>query len=185
MGSILKAALMILVAELGDKTQLLVLSCASKFSPRTVLLGVASSSIVLFGAAVLLGSVAGHLIPGYVLQWVVPLVFIGFGVWFIVDRTKSEDDENKCESPTSFLAVSGAFILAEMGDKTQLSALSLASEPGQSTLFIWLGAVLGMIVADGVALYIGCMLKKKIPQKLIKYCAGVLFIGYGIVRLVV
>lgn len=183
MGSILKAALMIFLAELGDKTQLLVLSCATQFSPRIVLLGIACSSMVLFGTAVLLGAFIGNLIPAGVLHWIIPLTFIGCGVWFILGKTNSATAEKR-QSFSSFLTISCAFMLAEMGDKTQLAAFSLASEQGQSSLFIWIGAVLGMIAADASALYVGCVLGKKLPQKLIKNCAGILFILYGIFGLI-
>lgn len=180
-----KAAFIIFWAELGDKTQLLILSFATKFSPATVFLGMTISSLVLFGIATLLGSIIGNLIPANLLKWGVSFVFVVFGIWMLLGKEdKEEHPKNGLHTFGSFFTVAGTFFLAEMGDKTQLAAISLASESSQHNLLIWLGTVFGMILADGLTLILGYFLGKKLPQTLIKTAAGFLFISYGVLRLI-
>ncbi|MDD5259815.1 MAG: TMEM165/GDT1 family protein [bacterium] len=182
MAALLKTLLLIFIAELGDKTQLLVLSFAAKYKPRVVFLAVITSTILLYLLAIAVGSVIGNIIPMQYLKWIVSLAFIGFGVWTLLE--KEEDEEAKKISKFGpFLTVALAFFLAEMGDKTQLAAISLTSEMPRSAFYILAGAVIGMILADGLAILIGTVLHKKLPGKAIKISAGIIFIGFGLFNL--
>jgi putative Ca2+/H+ antiporter (TMEM165/GDT1 family) len=116
------------------------------------------------------------------LKWIVALSFIGFGIWTLLE--KEEDEEaKKIGKFGPFLTVALAFFLAEMGDKTQLAAISLTSEMPKEAIMILAGAVIGMILADGLAILIGTILHKKLPEKAIKIAAGIIFIGFGLFNL--
>jgi putative Ca2+/H+ antiporter (TMEM165/GDT1 family) len=182
MAALLKTLLLIFIAELGDKTQLLVLSFASKYKPMVVFPAIVVSTMALYLLAIGIGSVIGNIIPMQYLQWIVSLAFIGFGIWTLVE--KDEDEEaKKIGKFGPFLTVALAFFLAEMGDKTQLAAISLTSEMPKEAIMIWAGAIIGMILADGLAILIGTILHKKLPHKAIKISAGIVFIGFGLFNL--
>ncbi|MBI5555961.1 MAG: TMEM165/GDT1 family protein [Elusimicrobia bacterium] len=185
MTAFLKTLFLIFIAELGDKTQLLVLSFAAKYKPKIVFLAVITSTIVLYLLAVAVGSVISNFIPMQYLRWIVSASFIGFGIWTLLEKEEEEEEkkEKKIGKFGPFLTVALAFFLAEMGDKTQLAAISLTSEMPNAALYIWSGAIIGMILADGLAIILGTMLHKKLPHKAIKISAGIVFIGFGLFNL--
>ncbi len=69
--------------------------------------------------------------------------------------------------------------MAEMGDKTQLSTVSLAAEYN-SIFLVWLGTITGMLLADSIGIIVGIVLGKKIPERIIKWGSALIFIGFGI-----
>lgn len=177
-----KTLLLIFIAELGDKTQLLVLSFAAKYKPKVVFLAVITSTIVLYLLAVSVGSVISNIIPMQYLRWIVAASFIGFGVWTLVEK-EAEEKEKIIGRFGPFLTVALAFFLAEMGDKTQLAAVSLTSGMPGSAIYIWGGAIVGMILADGLAIILGTILHKRLPRKAIRIAASLIFIGFGLLNL--
>lgn len=183
MAAFLKTLLLIFIAELGDKTQLLVLSFAAKYKPKVVFLAVITSTIVLYLLAIGIGSVIGNIIPMQYLRWIVSASFIGFGIWTLLEKEEDDEEEKKIGKFGPFLTVALAFFLAEMGDKTQLAAVSLTSEMPNAALYIWGGAIIGMILADGLAIILGTMLHKRLPHKAIRISAGIVFIGFGLFNL--
>lgn len=174
-----KALFLIFIAELGDKTQLLVISLASKYKPAVVLLGIFCSTLILFLLASLIGTVIGDFIPLKYIKVIVSIAFIAFGVWTLLEKDEVEKSRSIGKFGP-FLTIALFFFAAEMGDKTQLATLSLASESRNHILQVWLGATVGMVIADGLAVFVGAILHKKVSKKLIRIIAGIIFITYGI-----
>ena len=180
---------LVLIAEMADKTQLLTLSLACRYPARKVLIGVALAIAVLNVVAVAIGAVAGQFIPVTAVKIGAGVIFIGFGLWNLLAKDKPEGTE-ECEVRSGkyvVFAVMGAFLLAEMGDKTQLAALSLAARFEGSLLSsvgVWLGATIGMILANALAVIIGHTAGRRVPEKLMKRISGGLFIAFGIWTLV-
>ncbi len=173
--------LFITIAEMGDKTQLVALSFASKHNPWKVIAGIFSATLIIFFLAVVVGGQISALIPMNYLRIVVGISFIMFGLWTLKGDT-SEEARDKSGRFGIFLTVAIAFFLAELGDKTQLAAISLAAKY-QSFLGVWLGSTLGMVVADGIAIAAGVYLGKKLPRNVIKYTSAGLFILFGLLML--
>lgn len=69
--------------------------------------------------------------------------------------------------------------LAELGDKTQIAAFSLAAKYG-SFLSVALGASLALIVSTLLAVGLGHFLSSRLPKKLLRILSGVLFLATGI-----
>ncbi len=69
-----------------------------------------------------------------------------------------------------------------MGDKTQLATVALACR-FNSIVSVWLGTTTGMLVADAIGIIIGIVLGKKIPERLIKWFAALVFIAFGLIGL--
>ena len=203
----LVATILIALAELGDKTQLLALVLACRYKPGQVLLGIFGATLLIHLLSTLVGAAVGSFVPQTVLTWVAGLLFIGFGVWTLRGDSVDEDQD----APTSRFGpviTSGiAFFLAELGDKTQIMTMTIAADPGAAlrsfggfatrwmpaglaqghgawTLVgVWLGSTLGMVIADGLAILLGAVLGKKLPEKLITRISGVVFILFGIALL--
>ena len=74
------------------------------------------------------------------------------------------------------------FMMAEMGDKTQLATISLAVEY-DSVINVWMGTTLGMMVSNAFGIIVGIVMGKKIPERAIKWGSALIFIAFGAVGL--
>ena len=167
----------VVLAEMGDKTQLLAMAFACRFRWQTVMWGVFVATVLNHLFAVLVGSYLTAIIPLHYIQIGAALSFIAFGLWTI--RGDELGDEAKQDRFSPFWTVAIAFFIAEMGDKTQLATIALAAK-FQSVLPVWLGTTAGMMVADGIGIGFGIVLGKKIPERTMKWFAALLFIGFGL-----
>ncbi|MCU0268968.1 MAG: TMEM165/GDT1 family protein [Acidimicrobiales bacterium] len=174
----------IFVAELGDKSQLMALAFATRYPALQVLLGITIATALVHAVSVIVGAVLGAALPTTAIEIAAALAFVGFGIWTLRGDELSEDEEARAEQPArnTVLAVGGAFFLAELGDKTMLATITLATDEG---LFgTWLGSTLGMVAADAVAIVVGQQLGARLPEKAIRIGAAVAFFAFGAVLLV-
>ena len=172
---------MVLLMEMGDKTQLLVMACASKFKTRHVFAGISISIIILNLLAVSLGAVIGGI---KVIQDVVKasasLLFIIFGLLSL----RKEEEEATCSTGTSagaIITVALAFFLAEIGDKTQLSTFSFSALYPERSLSVFLGSTTALLIADCIGLAAGAVALKYIPTRIMALISSFLFILFGLV----
>ncbi|HEY3373694.1 MAG TPA: TMEM165/GDT1 family protein [Candidatus Aquicultor sp.] len=169
----------IFIAEMGDKTQLVALSFATKHKALKVITGIFIATILVHLLSVVIGEQTSAFIPMQYLKVLIGLSFIGFGIWTLRGDTYEEGEEKKRRfGPVMTVGV--AFFLAELGDKTQLATISLAAQY-HSFIPVWLGSTFGMVIADGLAIIVGVLAGKKLPEKLIQYISAVIFIVFGIV----
>jgi putative Ca2+/H+ antiporter (TMEM165/GDT1 family) len=170
----------IFIAELGDKTQLVALCLASRYNAWMVLAGITVATLAVHVISVLLGGGVGHLLPAAWIHLIAGLAFVGFGLWTL--KGDSLDDENcgaaRVRSP--FWLVVTTFFLAELGDKTMLGTVTLAA--GHALLPVWLGSTAGMVLSDGLAIVAGQMLGKRLPERMLQIGAAVIFFGFGLYR---
>jgi putative Ca2+/H+ antiporter (TMEM165/GDT1 family) len=172
--------LFVVLAEMGDKTQLLAMAFACRYPSKTVLAGVLVATLVNHLLAVVVGSFLTEFIPMYYVQIAASASFILFGLWTLRgDQLEGEDKKYKF-SP--FWTVAVAFFFAEMGDKTQLATVALAAKY-QAIVPVWIGTTAAMLVADAFGIIVGVLLGKKIPERFVKWFAAVIFILFGIVGL--
>ncbi|MCX5838607.1 MAG: TMEM165/GDT1 family protein [Deltaproteobacteria bacterium] len=172
--------LFVVLAEMGDKTQLLAMAFAARFPAGTVLAGVLVATLVNHLLAVVAGSWLTNIVPLGTIQIAASASFILFGLWTLRgDQLKGEDKKYKF-SP--FWTVAVAFFFAEMGDKTQLATVALAAKY-QSIIPIWLGTTAAMLAADAFGIIVGVVLGKRIPERFVKWFAAVIFILFGIIGL--
>ncbi|MFI7602588.1 TMEM165/GDT1 family protein [Actinoplanes sp. NPDC049681] len=174
----------IFVAELGDKSQLMALTFATRFKPMPVLIGITVATAVVHLVSVGIGYGLGAALPTGWISLVAGLAFLAFGAWTLRGDKLTEDEKAKAERSTgsAILAVGGAFFLAELGDKTMLATITLATQHGW--FGTWLGSTLGMVAADALAILVGRLLGRHLPEKVIKYGAAALFAIFGIWLLV-
>ncbi|MGB3676346.1 MAG: TMEM165/GDT1 family protein [Candidatus Nanopelagicales bacterium] len=165
----------IFVAELGDKSQLMAMTFATRFRFWTVLAGITAATAVVHLISVALGVLVGVNLPTNLINLAAGGMFIGFGLWTLRGDTLSEDEEQRVTRATrpAFFAVAGAFFLAELGDKTMLATVTLATTEGW--FGVWVGSTLGMVAADAMAIGLGALLAKALPERVIRIGAAVLF----------
>jgi putative Ca2+/H+ antiporter (TMEM165/GDT1 family) len=181
MSEIIKALLFVVVAEMGDKTQLLAMAIASKYKAGQVMLGVLVATILNHALAVALGSCLGSVIPMDIIKLVAAVAFLIFGLWTLRGDKLDEEETNKQKfNPVMTVAI--AFFIAEMGDKTQLMTITIAAD-SVKPVFVLMGTTLGMLVADGIGIIGGAWMAKHIPEKYIKWGAGLIFIFFGTLTL--
>ncbi|MBC3797284.1 TMEM165/GDT1 family protein [Acetobacterium tundrae] len=181
MSEFIKALLLVVVAEMGDKTQLLAMAMAGKYKVAQVMLGVLIATILNHALAVLAGTYLSSVIPMQTVEIVAAVAFLAFGIWTLRGDKIDEDGEKKHKfGPVVTVAI--AFFIAEMGDKTQLMTITIAAESTQP-FFILLGTTTGMLIADGIGILGGAWLAKHIPDIYIKWIAGLIFMFFGTLTL--
>jgi len=206
----LVATVLITLAELGDKTQLLALCLATRYRWWQVLIGIFAATLFIHFFSTLVGQAVGNLIPGLWLGIITGVLFVGFGVWTLRGDSDDGDDGSKAGRFGPIVTVAIAFFLAELGDKTQIMTMAIAADPAavlrtfgaagpaitdalagmglradgltatQSFWGVWMGSTIGMMIADGVAIVVGSILGKKLPERIITRISGALFIVFGL-----
>lgn len=172
-------SLMIFLAELGDKTQLVALTLATRYNTKVVLAGIFVATLVVHVFSAAIGNLAGDLLPTYWIHFLAGIAFIGFGLWTLrgdcLDDEECSYSRKRLASP--FMIVATVFFLAELGDKTMLSTVTLAA--GTAFIPVWLGSTLGMVLSDGLAIWVGKVLGARLPERAVKIGAAVIFFAFG------
>ena len=174
----------IFVAELGDKSQLMALTFATRFRTGPVLIGITVATAVVHLVSVAVGYGLGAALPTAWISLVAALAFFAFGAWTLRGDKLTEEERGKAERTTrsAIVAVGVSFFLAELGDKTMLATITLATQHGW--LGTWIGSTVGMVAADALAIVVGRQLGRHLPEKAIKYGAAALFVIFGVWLLV-
>jgi putative Ca2+/H+ antiporter (TMEM165/GDT1 family) len=177
MGELINALFLVVVAEMGDKTQLLAMAMASKYKVKDVMLGVFVATIFNHALAVAVGSFLGNQLPTQAIQVVAGVAFVVFGLWTL-RGDKIDDEDSKKAKFGPIMTVAIAFFIAEMGDKTQLMTIAISAN-GSNPFAILTGTTIGMLVADAIGIIGGAWMCRHIPEKYIKWAAGIIFMIFG------
>jgi len=166
------------LAEMGDKTQLIAFSLATRYRrPWTVMLGILLATLLNHALAATAGVWVARLIPPAVLAVLLGLSFIGFGFWTLVPDTVEEPGQHPGWGPLASTCV--IFFLAEMGDKTQMATVALGARYA-STALVTAGTTLGMLAADGLAVFAAAKLDRVVPIRWVRRVAAGLFFLFGL-----
>ena len=176
------AAFFVFLAEMGDKTQLVALLFATRYKAFTVVAGVFVATFVVHLGSVGLGEAAGTVIPATWIRMISGAAFIVFGVWSFFGDKLDENEEVKEHRLGPFITVAVTFFLAELGDKTMLATMTIAGEQ-RAFVSVWLGSTVGMVAADGIAIAVAETMRKRLPDKALRYTAAIVFIISGIVTM--
>jgi Ca2+/H+ antiporter, TMEM165/GDT1 family len=170
----------IFLAELGDKSQLMAMAFATRFTIRQVLIGITAATAVVHLASVALGAAVGSALPTDLIALFAGLAFLGFAAWTLRGDALDDDEQAKASRTTrhAVLAVAVAFFLAELGDKTMLATVTLASREGW--FGTWLGSTVGMVAADALAILMGALLGRHLPERVIRFGAAAAFAVFGV-----
>ncbi|GAB3997750.1 TMEM165/GDT1 family protein [Nocardioides marmoraquaticus] len=172
----------IFVAELGDKSQLMAMTFATRYRARDVLVGITVATAIVHLASVGIGFFIGDAFADYQgpIAIVAGLAFLGFAAWTLRGDELTDAEADKARNATGFsiVAVGTAFFLAELGDKTMLATITLATQ--EDWFGVWIGSTIGMVAADALAIVVGAVLGKKLPENVIRYGAAALFALFGV-----
>ena len=182
MEAFLISTAVIFVAELGDKSQLMAMTFAARYRARDVLIGITAATAVVHLASVGIGYWIGDAFAESqdTISIIAGVAFLAFALWTLRGDELTDDEAEKAKRSqgAAILAVGVAFFLAELGDKTMLATITLATHEGW--FGTWLGSTLGMVAADALAIVVGVMLGKRLPEKAIQYGAAAGFAVFGI-----
>jgi Ca2+/H+ antiporter, TMEM165/GDT1 family len=173
------AAFFIFIFEIGDKTQLFIISLSTKFKKSTVIIGIFIGTVFNHLLAVFIGFFLGKvIISNPILSNVISsILFIFFGLYFL----KPEKENTNSSIQSKFypvLTVATAFFVAEMGDKTQLAAMTFASNSNFPAVVL-AGTVTGMLLANVFGVMIGGVVQKKFSKKAIRDFSSSVFVFFG------
>ncbi|MFA6308736.1 MAG: TMEM165/GDT1 family protein [Clostridia bacterium] len=180
MVAFITSAIAVVLAEMGDKTQLLAMCFATKYKAWKVLAGVLIATVINHALAVTAGYFLKEVLARYsnLIQLIASISFIGFALWTI--RGDTIDDKSKGKLKLGvIITVAIAFFIAEMGDKTQLATVALAAKFG-NPVFVLIGTTIGMLIADGIGIIFGVIMNKKINEKFLKWVSAGLFVLFGV-----
>ena len=177
----LTAMLLILVAEMGDKTQIVAMAFATKYKIHQILIGVALGSAANHGLAILFGTLLTQYLDMKIIHTSAGLLFFIFAV-LSLDIEPPEDEEEGKEKFGPLLTVALAFFIGELGDKTQLTALSLSTDASYP-LLILLGTTTGMVLTSLLGILIAQRFGERIPEEIMKVLATSAFLIFGCQKL--
>jgi putative Ca2+/H+ antiporter (TMEM165/GDT1 family) len=169
----------ILLAELGDKSQLMALAFAARYRAMTVLVAVTIATLVVHAGSVILGAAFALALPTAAIQVVAGLAFFGFAGWTLRGDELGEAERGRAKRTGrwALVTIGTAFFLAELGDKTMLATVTLATT--EEPIGTWLGSTAGMVAADAIAIAIGALLGTRLPERAIKVFAAAAFVVFG------
>jgi len=172
----------VVLAEIGDKTQLLALLLAVRFRrPVPIIVGIFVATLFNHTMAGAVGAWLTTAVGPSVLRWALGLSFIGMAVWTLIpDRL--DEEESKLARFGVFGTTVVAFFLAEMGDKTQLATVALAAKYSAFYTVV-AGTTLGMMIADVPAVLLGERVIRIVPVHIIRVLAAVVFFILGVLAL--
>ncbi|WP_230123019.1 TMEM165/GDT1 family protein [Pseudomonas sp. Bi70] len=175
MESLFVPTLIVALAEIGDKTQLLALLLAARFRrPWPIIWGMVVATLANHLAAGAVGNwVAGLLSPA-LLSWILAASFIAVALWTLIPDKLEDDESSSLKRYGPFLTTLIAFFLAEMGDKTQVATVMLAAQY-QHFIMVVLGTTLGMLIANVPVVLAGNFAAERLPLTLIRRLAAIAF----------
>ncbi len=170
----------IFVAELGDKSQLMAMMFALRYRWWVVLSAILAATTAVHILSVAIGHYLGAALPTHLLGLIAGVMFIVFGLWTLRGDSLTDQEASRAQRATApaFFVVTSAFMLAELGDKTMLATITLAAD--NNWLGVWIGSTIGMVAADALAILVGAVAGKHLPERLIQVVAAALFGVFGI-----
>ncbi len=180
MADLTTAFVVVFLAELGDKTQLVALALAGRYPPTRVLLALGGAIAVLQTLSVTAGALISEAVPERAIATGAGVLFLAFAAW--TWRSSDEHDDQVDRPPSSGLwAVAVAFFLAELGDKTMLTTAGLAADRGPAV--VWLGSFAAMLAATALAVLAGQRLTSLIAPRTLQRGGAVAFLVVGVLTL--
>lgn len=179
MEAFLTSAVLVAIAEIGDKTMLLAIVLATRFrKPVPIILGILVATLANHALAALVGQQAAAYLSGDWFRIAIAASFIIMGLWTLIPD-KFEEDDKPADRSSVFLTTLVAFFFVEMGDKTQLATVALGAR-FDAVLAVTAGTTLGMMAANVPAVYLGQALVERISLNIVRMIAAALFVITGL-----
>ena len=186
--------IIVFISELGDKTQLLVISFSSKSKTKIILIGVAIGTFFSHGLAILFGSKIGSInneIFHIYLKVFTYISFLLIGIIGFIPKKESNDRNEKksnllknlSSSINYIFIIAISIVIGELGDKTFLASLGLGFQYPSYKISLVLGSICGMVSSNFLAISFGKFLGNRFNKNLIENLSNIIFIVFGIIGL--
>ncbi len=175
MGAFTSFAL-IAAAEIGDKSQLVCMTLATRHRPWPVLLGAVTAFSLLNLLAVIFGAVVAAWLPRWLVGVTVAVLFAGFGLHVLRSADEEEEDEKITEKSghSIFITTLLMIFLAEFGDKTQIAVAGLSTTV--NPVAVWAGATAALAMTSAIGVIAGRTVFQHLPIHIIHKLSGFLFL---------
>ncbi|TRX57319.1 TMEM165/GDT1 family protein [Thalassomonas sp. M1454] len=174
--------LLVFLAEIGDKSQIVCMSLASRYKASQVFFGAIAAFVLLNGAAVILGASLTQFIPTHIMTAIASGVFFIFGIQALLAKPETDDEDNSSIGKSIFISTLLIIVVAEFGDKTQLAVATLSTT--ENPFGVWSGASLALIATTALGVYIGQRWLTKLNPNVINKLSGSLFILFAVIMLI-
>lgn len=167
--------LLVVLAEFGDKSQLVCMTLAARHRGLPVTIGAVAAFALLNLLAVLFGAAAAAWLPEWLVTLAVAILFATFGISSL--RYSDGGDDEAIEEKPGHGIVATTFILiflAEFGDKTQLAVAGLGSSSEPAA--VWAGATAALATTTVLGVIAGRRLLNRLPLLWIHRASGVFFL---------
>ena len=175
----------VLLAEMGDKTQLLSLMLAARYPRQAmpIIAGILVATLANHACAAYFGHLIAAFLSPDAMRWILGVGFLAIGFWLLIPDRLDEAGGTRVKNAAwpVFLLTSSLFFMAEMGDKTQIATIALGAR--YDVIAVTIGTTLGMMLANAPAVWIGTKFTKRVPIKWVHTVAAVVFIAIGILTL--
>lgn len=183
MYAVLLSAGLVFIAELGDKSQLMSMTFATRYRTRTVILGAGIACALTNLVSALVGNVIGDALPEQGVRIAAGVMFLVFAVLTLRNLQGDELPAERKHGGAAVLVVGVAFALAELGDKTMLATMTLSTQ--YHWAWIWIGSTIGMLISIVLAVIVGRALLQMLPIRVVHIVSALLFAAVGVWMLVV
>ena len=171
---LLSSTVIVAIAEIGDKSQLLSLFLASRFrSPRLIIAGILVATLFNHTVSAWLGVWLLKFIPPQLVPWIVSGSFLAIALWLLIPD-KPDDGSSRFDKYGVFATATILFFLVEIGDKTQIATVVLAAKYN-NLVWVIVGTTLGMLAANIPVVYTGQWVMDRIPLNYARWGAFILF----------
>jgi putative Ca2+/H+ antiporter (TMEM165/GDT1 family) len=171
---------LIMVAEIGDKSQLVIIALAARHRHWPVLFGSVVAFIVLNLLAVIFGATIAQLIPEWFVAALVAILFGFFGLHVLLTHDGEESEEISTKPGHGiFLTTLLLLFMAEFGDKTQIAVAGLAST--YQPVPVWIGATTALIAVSALGVWAGRTIFQRISKKWVSRFGGLLFLVFSLI----
>jgi Ca2+/H+ antiporter, TMEM165/GDT1 family len=183
MEAFLVSAGVVAIGEMGDKTQLLVLTLAAKYRrPIPIILGMIVATVLNHTAAAAAGAWLAAAITPATMRWVLGLSFIGMAIWTLLPEDQRRPRTPMRPSFGVFGTTLCAFFVLEMGDKTQFATIALAAKYG-SLLAVVAGTTLGILLVDVPVVLLSSKATERLSPMSVHRFAAAMFLVLGVMVL--
>ncbi len=188
----------VFLAELGDKTQLAVVTQTCKYrKPWPVFVGASGALVLVTALGALGGQILGRVVPEDVLTTVAALMFAVMGILVAAQASRAGGDGlqgEQCECLgeacdqcsmgsawdwAAFVGTFGLLFLAELGDKTQLAVLSLSGGQGNPWA-VFVGGALALVAVTAIGILGGRVLCRLTSRRVLLWISAVAFVAMGV-----
>ncbi len=182
MEAFINTAAVVGLGEMGDKTQVLALLLAARYRRSwPILAGIFLATLLTMGVTALIGTTISEFLPPTILRWALVVMFFAVAAWTLIPEDDDDEDEDIPVKSSSSLVLTAfiTFIIAELGDKSQVATLVMAAKYGDFAM-VMAGATLGEMIAISPAVLLGKTTAQWIPMTWVRVAAAAIFALLGL-----